>query len=360
MEEGMQGSRRAPLLAGLLASTALVIAPAMAADYHFDQVAMIHLPGNTGHGDIVTFDPSNNMLYVSMPKQGLSVVNTKTNEVAAYIEDVPSPNGVDWDADHVYVAAADGPPAPASAGSLVDNAIIVISKKTWTEVGRVKTRGTSPDWLAVDRQAGLLYTDSDDKNWMEVYTTGDQPQFKAKWRLHPLNSNFWLIDTADFTGPDVAALVPSRHEIFQSVDSYVEVIDTATGAIVRNVDTGVELTPKGGTKGEVYDAKNNRLWVATTGKQIFILNPDTLATIATLPQKSGADMAVFDPGLGLIYVFEGGGKGFDVYDANAMTHVTFVSTGIGQTHTGDVDPATHLVYAYGGNDRVIVVFKPVK
>jgi len=356
----MQGSRKAPLLAGLLASTALVIAPAVAADYHFDQVAMIHLQGNTGHGDITTFDPSNNMLYVSMPQGGLNVVNTKTNEVEAYIDDVPSPNGVDWDAEHVYVAAADGVPAAASAGGIVTNAIVVISKKTWTEVGRVKTQGTSPDWLAVDRKAGILYVDSDDKNWMEVYTTGDQPQLKAKWPLYPFNSNIWFVNTADYTGPDVAALVPDRQEIFQSDDSYVEVLDTATGAVKRNVDTGVTLTPKGGTKGEVYDAKNNRLWVATTGKEIFVLNPDTLATIAKLPQKSGADMAVFDPGLGLIYVFEGGGKGFDVYDANAMTHMTFVSTGIGQTHTGDVDPGTHLVYAYGGNDRVIMVYKPVK
>lgn len=358
----MQGTRRGLTLASVMASSVLLIAPAVAADYHFDQVAMIHLPGNTGHGDIVTFDPSNHMLYVSMPKQGLNVVDTRTNEVVAYIEDVPSPNGVDWDADHVYVAAADGPPAPASAGSIVDNAIIVISKKTWTEVGRVKTQGTSPDWLAVDRQAGLLYTDSDDKNWMEVYSTGDQPQLKAKWRLHPLNSNFWLIDTTDFTGPDVAALVPSRHEIFQSVDSYVEVINTNTGAIDRNVDTGVELTPKGGTKGEVYDAKNNRLWVATTSKTpgMHVLNADTLAVIKTIPQKGGADQVVFDPALGLVYAFEASAKGFDVYDANTMQPVTFVSTGIGQSHTGDVDPATHLVYAYGGNDRVILVYKPVK
>src|SRR5579863_2511415 len=234
--------RRNLVLAGAVAAVALMTAPAMAADYHFDHVATIHLQGNTGHGDITTFDSSNGMLYVSMAKQGLSVVNTKTNEVAAYIDDVPSPNGVDWDADHVYVAAADGVPAAAAAGSIVTNAIIVISKKTWTEVGRVETEGTSPDWLAVDRQAGLLYTDSDDRNWMEVYTTGDHPQLKAKWPLYPYNLNSWLKDTADFTGPDVATLVTSRHEIFQSDDSYVEVLSTDTGNVVRQVDTGVTLT----------------------------------------------------------------------------------------------------------------------
>lgn len=71
-------------------------------------------------------------------------------------------------------------------------------------------------------------------------------------------------------------------------------------------------------------------------------------------------MAVFDPGLGLVYAFEGSAMGFDVYDANTMAHVTFVSTGIRQIHTGDVDPATHRVYADGGNARVIDVFQPVR
>jgi hypothetical protein len=41
------------------------------------------------------------------------------------------------------------------------------------------------------------------------------------------------------------------------------------------------------------------------------------------------------------------------------THVTFVKTGVGQAHTGDVDPATHLIYAYRGDNRGIEVYKPV-
>jgi len=347
------------LLAGF-AAAGFLAAPALAQDYHFEKVATIHLPGNTGHGDITTYDTSNGMLYVSMAKHGLSVVDTKTNTVAAYIDDVPSPNGVDWDANYVYVAAADGVPAPVSAGGIVTNAIVVIDKKTWTVVDEVPTKGTTPDWLAVDRQAGLLYTDSDDRNWMEVYSTGAHPQLKAIWHLAPMNGNIHLVDTADFTGPDVAALVPSRRQIFQSVDSYVDIIDTTTGATLKSVDTGVELTKKGGTKGEIFDAKNNRLWVGTTGKQILVLDPNTLATVAKLPQKKGADVVAFDPGLGLVYCFEGGAEGFDVYDANAMRHVGFVSTGVGQTHTGDVDPVRHLVFAYGGDNRVIDVFRPTK
>jgi DNA-binding beta-propeller fold protein YncE len=348
------------VLAGLLASAALMATPAVASEVHFSKVAEIHLDGMTGHGDIVTFDPTNQMLYVSMHGNGLNVVNTRTNQVEAYIDDIPSPNGVDYDASYVYVAAADGVPAPSAAGggSIVTNAIYVISKASWNVIGKVDTKGTSPDWIAVDRTTGTIYTDSDDRAWMEVYSAGAHPEFKAKWHLHPLNSNHWWLDTTDFTGPDVGTLVPSRHEIFQSIDSYVEVLDTGNGTVKRWVDTGIPLTGKGGTKGEAYDARNNRLWVATTDHKMFVMNPETLQIIKTLPQKGGADQVSFDPNAGLLYAFEGGAHGFDAYDTNTMEHVGFVSTGIGQTHTGDVDPATHRVYAFGGNDRVIYVYQP--
>ncbi len=343
--------RRGLALAGVSAITGLLIAPALAADYRFEKVATIELPGGKGHGDIATFDTLSQLLYLSMPNDGLCIVDTKSNSVVKYIQNVTSPNGSDWDSEYIYVSAADGAGAGGMPAGGKINDIIVISKEKLKEVGRIEMQGTSPDWLAVDRAAHLIYVDSDDANQMEVYGTGDHPELKSTWKLYP--------DEAK-TGPDVAALVPARHEIFQSVDSFVEVVNTASGAIARKVDTGVALTSKGGTKGEVYDAKNHRLWVATTGKEILVLNPETLATIAKLPQKSGADVAAFDPGLGLIYVFEGGAKGFDVYDADAMKPITFISTGVGNTHTGDVDPATHLVYAYEGDDGLVGVYKPVK
>lgn len=331
--------------ASMLGSVALLVEPALADEYQFQKVATIELPGMKGHGDIATFDPSDQMLYVAMPNDGLCVVDTRTNTVVKYIENVPSPNGSDWDANNVYVASGDG----AGAGKIND--IIVISKETWKEIGRVQTQGTSPDWIGIDRQAGLIYVDSDDNNWMEVYTTGEKPKLKAKWDLFPTTAK---------TGPDVAALVPSRHTIYQSDDFYVLKVDTSTGAVVAKVDTEVKLTKKGGTKGEVYDAKHNRLWVGTTSKEILVLDADTLATIAKLPQVGGADVVALDPGLGLVYSFEGGANGFDVYDANTMKPVTFIKTGVGNTHTGDIDPETHLVYAFEGDGGVIGVYKPVK
>ena len=359
---------RRGLAVALLASVALLGAPALAAEYHYEKVATIYLPTPNGHGDIVTFDRSNGMVYVSLKDDGLAVVDTRTNTVAHTIKDIPQPNGNDWDADHVYVAAAQGDPQGMNGcnqgcgfGHVV-NEIVVISKHTWEIVGRVKTQGTTPDWVGVDRQHGMLYVDSDDRNFMEAYTTGDVPQLKGVWHLHPLNTNHWWMDTADFTGPDVAWIGRGGREIFQSVNSLVEVVDTQTGNIVRENDTGVELTSKGGTKGEWLDEKNNRLWVASTTKKpgLLVVNPDTLQVIKSIPETGGVDQLVADPSLGLVYAFVSSPGGFDVYDANTMQHVAWVPTGVKTTHTGDVDPSTHLVYAYEGDRASLGVYKPVR
>jgi hypothetical protein len=339
--------RRGLLVAALLASTSLVAAPALANGYHFQRVATIPLPTKPGHGDIVTYDPMNGMVYVSLVDDGLAVVDTRTNKVVHDIKNIPSPNGNTADANYVYVAAADGP----GAGKV--NAIVVISKKTWKEVGRVTTKGTSPDWIQVE--SNRIYVDSDDANQMEVYSTGEKPKLEHVWPLFPPNAK---------AGPDVATVVPSMHTIFQSDDSFVLAVNTSTGKIDRHMDTGVKLLKHGGTKGEVYDARHNRLWVATTNETpgVFVLNPETLKVIKTIPEKGGVDQAAFDPKLGLLYTFEGGAHGFDAYNTNTMAHVAFVEAGgpAGPTHTGDVDTKTHMVYAYDGSGPSLDVFKPVK
>ena len=220
------------------------------------------ITGKPGHGDIVTYDPSNKMIYVSLVDDGLAVVDTTTNKVVHYIKNVPSPNGNDADDDYVYVASADGP------GTGKVNAIVTISKKTWQEVSRVATKGTSPDWIEVDPKNQLLYTTSDDNNWIEVYASGEKPTFNAKWQLYPTKG-----------GPDVAISVESKHRIYQSVDSWVDEVDRGTGAVVKHVDTHVKLTKKGGTKDFAYDASHNRLWNGTTTGGMWVWNPDTLTLI---------------------------------------------------------------------------------
>ena len=45
-----------------------------------------------GHGDIVTYDPTNQMVYVSMKDDGLAVIDTRTQKVVHVFKDIPNPN----------------------------------------------------------------------------------------------------------------------------------------------------------------------------------------------------------------------------------------------------------------------------
>lgn len=339
--------RRGFMFAALLTSTAVLAAPAMATGYKFEKVGTIELQGQKGHGDIVTFDRSNGMVYVSMP-QGLDVIDTKTNKVVQFIQNVPSPNGNDYDSKYVYVAAGDG------AGQGKVNAIVVIDKKTWKEVGRISTKGTSPDGVQVDRKTHTVYVESDDNNWVEKYKAGAQPVFEAKWPLYPANPK---------AGPDVGTFVGSLHALYVPDDMWFEKLDTGSGAVVAKIDTAIPLAKHGGTKASIYDSKTGLIWGGTTDAPsgMIVYRASDLQIVKRLPTHGGIDAVAFDPGLGLVYAWGGGDrKGFDVYDVKTMTPVAFVSTGIGNTHSGDVDTKTHEVYTYAGDGAVVDVFKPVK
>jgi hypothetical protein len=360
----MEETMRRGLVGALMASSALLAVPALAQQYHYVKVAEIYLPCPTGHGDWVSYDPGNQMVYVSMKDDGMAVIDTRTNTVAHVFKDIPAPNVEAFDDNYIYETAAEGLPQGQNGGAAgtgfgTRNEIVVIDKHTWQIVDRVGTwpHGTTPDGIGVAN--GRIYVDMDDNNVMNVFTAGAHPQFVAQWNLYPRNSNWWWLNTADFTGPDAFGFSPDGREIFQSADSYVEVIDTSSGAVTRHVDTNVKLTPKGGTKGEVYDPQTHHLWVSTTNEKpgVLIMDPSTLQIIKSIPESAGVDELSFDPSLRMFYAF--GGKGFDAYDANTMEHVASVNTGVGTTHTGAADSANHFVYTYEGDRAAVGVFKPV-
>src|SRR5690348_7995589 len=132
---GKTSMKRIALLAGTALLTGALAAPAIANTWQFKKVATITLPGPKGHGDLVAFDSSNKMVYVSMPNGG-AVIDTRTNKVVADFKNIPSPNGVTFDSNYVYWTAAEG------AGAGKTNGVVVIDKKTWKEVDRVTTKGT--------------------------------------------------------------------------------------------------------------------------------------------------------------------------------------------------------------------------
>ncbi len=335
--------RSMKLLAGAAILSMMAAVPALAQNYHFKLIDKIQLPGKPGHGDMVRYDPSNGYLYVSLT-DGAAVVDSHTNKIVYSFPSISSPNDVAFDDDYVYWTEADGPGK--------SNKIVVISKKDWKIVNQVTTEGTSPDGMDLDASAHKLYVMMDDNNWVDVYSTGETPKLETKFMLYPSKGS----------GPDVGIVVPSKNTLYMPDDAWEEAINVNTGKITHKIDTKVKITKKGGTKNQAYNPRNNTLWVGTSTASggMLLLNPTTLKIIKRLPQKGGVDQVALDPKLGLIYAFEGKAKGFDVYNANTMKHVGFVSTGVGLTHTGTPDTATHNVYAYAGDAESLYVYKPEK
>ncbi|HVB66599.1 MAG TPA: hypothetical protein VNE67_01925 [Acetobacteraceae bacterium] len=334
------------LAAGLLLS-AILAGPAAAAGptpstlaAPFTLIDKIALPAPPGHGDLVRYDPSNGDAYVSL-SAGAAVVDTRTGKVVHDYRSIAAPNGMAFGTRYVYWTDAGGPGKT--------NQIVVISKQSWKIVGRVDTVGTSPDGIWVDPGTHQLFVGMDDNNWVDRYRTGARPTFEAKIPLAPAHPK---------AGPDIGVLVPAKATLYMPDDAMEEAISTKTGKITRAVHLPIPSGRHGGAKGQIYDARTNQLWVGTTGHAVLVLNADTLAVIRRLPAKGGIDQVAWDPRLGLVYTFEGGAKGFDVYDAATLRPMGFVSTGVGATHTGAADPATHNVYAYAGEAGALYVYRP--
>lgn len=338
----------------ILATTALMsglmCGAAFASSWQFKLVDTIPLPSKAGHGDMVRYDSSNGMIYVSMPEGG-AVIDTRTNKIAHVFPKLHAPNDMAFDNDYIYWTDVPG------AGK--QDYIVVISKKTWQVVNRVKTVGTTPDGLQIDPATHRLYSVMDDNNWVDAWDTsnGADPKFVAKYMLYP--------PSPPGAGPDVAALAPSINRYFQSDDAWELALDPATGKILYKVDYHIPVTKKGGTKDGYYDPNTKVFWLGTTTSKagMLLVNPSNLEVMHRLPESGEVDQVAADPGLGLLYAFESPAKGFGVFDLNAEKYITFVKYGTSVTHTGDVDTASHDIYILAGKDNgkaAMLVYKPEK
>jgi DNA-binding beta-propeller fold protein YncE len=330
------------ILVGVAVLSGLAIGPSLAATPTFKLVTKIPLPTKPGHGDWVAFDPGNQDIYVSLKDHGMAVINTKTNKVIHVFQNIPSPNTMTFDKNYVYETAAQG----AGAGKV--NQVVVIDKHDWRIVDRVTTKGTSPDGVFIDPANHDLYVVSDDNNWIERYTSGAHPKFLAKYPLAPAKPE---------NGPDVASLFNGT--IYGTDDSDVETVNPTDGKIGLVADYHIVQNKFGGTKGMIWDPDHKAIWVGTTNHEILIINPKTLLIEKPLPETAGADAVMDDPGLGLVYAFQSGAEGFDVYSMKNEKYLTTVSIGMkGPTHSGAVDTADHDVYLYAGPAAAMYVYKP--
>lgn len=333
------------LMTGLMIGTGFAAGPSPCgpSEYSYKLVTKINLPTKAGHGDWVAYDPETHDVYVSLV-DGMAVVSTATNKVihSYSAKEIPAPNTMTFDRNYIYETVAEGPKKK--------NEIVVINKHDWKIVDRVNTKGTSPDGTFIDRANHHLYVISDDENWIEVYTASAHPKFITKYPEVPKNT---------VAGPDVGVLFHGT--IYATNDAYLESMNPNDGKIEKAVNYNLKLNKFGGTKGAIWDSENNTIWVGTTNHEILEIDPKTLQIIKPMPEVAGADEVAVDPGLGLVYAFEGGIPGFDVFSLKEQRYLTTVKTGAKKpTHSGTVDTANHDVYAYVGGHAQLWVYRPVK
>jgi DNA-binding beta-propeller fold protein YncE len=335
-------SKVSKVLVGAAVASGLAIGPCLAAAPTFKLVTKIQLPTKPGHGDWVAYDPGTHDIYVSLKDHGMAVVSTKTNKVIHAFQNIQAPNTMTFDHTYIYETAAEG----AGAGKV--NQIVVIDKHDWKIVGRVATKGTSPDATFIDPANHNLYVVSDDNNWIEKYTLGAHPKFLAKYPLEPAKP---------VSGPDVALL--ANGTIYATDDSDLETVNPNDGKVGIVADYHLKQNKFGGTKGAFWDPDHQAIWVGTTNHEILVVNPKTLLIEKPIQEMAGADEVAADPDLGLAYAFQGGIPGFDVYSIKDEKYLTTVKTGSAKpTHSGTVDPVNHEVYAYVGGAGALWVYKP--
>ncbi len=356
-------------LAGVAAmSTAPLATPAYAAakplpawvspqsPYTWKLVATIPLQGKKGHGDGINMDPQNGRIFVSMHGGGVDVVSTKDDRSIKLLTGIPGPSDIEYYDGYIYVAQGPGPGSP--------NALVAINGKTLA-VTKVTTKGTSPDEISIDPLTKKLYLGLDDDNWIEVYNVSDP----AKPTLDSIIGEYPPAYPGS-SGPDDLTVVPSLGTLYASNSSAEGMYNASSGQLEGSYDTHIPLRKFGGLKGVRYNAKTNQIWVVSTNASIygkdnlgmFVLNANNMNLVAALPLTGGGDGLAVDHGLGLLYAFTRwkGSDGFDVYNMNTDARIAHISDDIGQTHTGVVDEATHVVYAFAGNKAELLAYKPVE
>ena len=327
---------------------------------HFKLLKIIHLPTTDRDGDVVSYDAGNHDVYVSMGKtdSGGVVIDADNDSLVAVVRNgIIRPSGMAWDRKYVYWTSDLHLKANERGRDRTIRRfgeVVVVAKSGWNVVDTFTTVGTGADGIWADAGLDRLYVALDDSNWIDEYTLGRMPRFVGKIALFPQTGG----------GPDLGVLVRSQHLLYMPDDSWEEKIDLRTGRIEAKTNITPYLQPAArhgdpNTKGQIYDAQDDTLWVGTNRAQIFVFNARNLKVIAHLSAHAGIDQVAYDPAEHLVYAFQSDAKGFDVYNAATMQHVAFVSTGYFKTHTGVVDPVNHEVFVYAGAAHAVYVYRPV-
>ena len=359
-EKFMRFIRYGKIMAWVLSLMLYFMASAQAQTVSFRLIKVIPLPTVDRGGDVVSYDPSNHKVYVSMGNTdaGGVIINADNDTLVKVVRNgIVRPGGIAWNNKYVYWTSdvhlkenKDGKDATVKRFGRV----VVVDKNNWKTVDTFTTLGTGADGIWADQGLGRLYVALDNSNWIEEYTLGKQPKVVGKINLFPATGD----------GPDLGVLVSAQHLLYMPDDSWEEKINLLNGQIEAKANIAPYFSASStghhpNTKGQIYDPQSQTVWVGTNRSQLFVFDAKSMKVLAHLPAHAGIDQVAYDPTYHLVYAFESDAKGFNVYNAQTMKPVTFVSTGYGKAHTGAVDPSNHKIFVYVGEAHAVYVYQPV-
>ncbi len=293
----------------------------------------ISLPGTVGgHGDIVTYDPTTDLVWLSQsPDHNVVAIDAATNTVRGVIPGLNNPNGIALTPQDAFLS---------DAGNNVD---VIVDKNTFEQVGSVVATGAEPDGTTYVPSTGQVYVASDTANVEDALNTTAPFAQTASFALPPDPSP---------DGPDVSLYVPSTDLLYQPDQGQIDVIDPHTNAIVNQFP----LLASGDTKPPVYDPVTNHLLVGTTNNQMLVVNATTGQLVSTIAISGSVDETTIDVGARLAFVGDKAGV-VDVINLDTSTLAGDLPAEPG-VHTLAVNPNDHDVYVYENNSNKVDVYGP--
>jgi len=200
----------------------------------------------------------------------------------------------------------------------------------------------------VDSRDNSVFVANDDTSTMEEFSATAPFTVRGTLDLPPSAGGV-------HTGPDLGTYVAADNRIFQSVDDQVQVINPATRTITRVFTP--PLAAGTATKDIYYDGRRRLLWVATSGPEVFALNPHTGRVVYTVNTLSGADQVAGDPDQGLLFLGESKAGVMGVIDLDTHSDIADIAdiTTEPGFHTLAYLPHAGVVFAYYNNSNTVHV-----
>jgi len=285
------------------------------------QIAEFELPGPPGKRfDYLAIDEDDNYLLSAHLGAGLlHVIDLRTNAVVKTVPDVPGIEGVAYIAEGKKIYTANW---GENKIGVIDVARMAIVKTLATEA--------KPD--------GIAYA----APFHKAYVSNERA--KAESVIDVRTDTIMKVLRFD-SETGVPQYDPVARKIYVNLQdqNILAVIDPATDEVVgRYPVQGCR-----GNHGMAVDPEHHRAFLSCEGNDtLTVFDLDTHRAIAHLPMAKGADVVMFDPGLGRIYVACSSGA-ISVFQMDDPTHFRKlqdfpVEPGI---HSLAVDPRTHRLYA---------------